>query len=142
MRFNYYYRCHRFSPSYFKLHFVPDCTRQAICSPEQLSEHDSTTAVHEQCNHTPRDDSGDAKSLNLGEQNRVRGVGSRKSRAWMSDEKKKNEREHVKGGEKGADAADNDSSETAAKSIEFEGDWNNRRIKNRDTERHVFVIWN
>lgn len=27
-------------------------------------------------------------------------------------------------------------------SIELEGDRSDRRIKNRDTERHVFVIWN
>ena len=36
----------------------------------------------------------------------------------------------------------NDSSEQQAKSIKLEGDRSERRIKNRDTERHVFVIWN
>lgn len=69
---------------------------------------------------------GDAKLLNLVEQNRARGTGSRNSRAWMSDEttttttkerkrdtkkKKKNEREYVESSEKGANATSNDSSE-------------------------------
>lgn len=118
MRFNYHFLSYQFVTDFpwVSSRFILYATRQTICSPEQLS-----TARSPANNATMRWLCGDAKSLNLGEQNRACGAGSRKSRVWMMGQrrrwretwrkKKKREREHVRGGEKGADAADNDSSE-------------------------------
>lgn len=69
---------------------------------------------------------------------------------WRDDDdegekrdEEKNKREYVEGGKKNADAADNDSGEQRRSRLSStEGDQSDRRIKNRDTERHVFVIWN
>lgn len=103
---------HWFSPSYFKLCFVVDYNRRAICL-SRTAFGTQQHVVREQCNRASRDDSGDAKSLNLVEPNKTMCAGRtvvRAERGWVTRQRRrretwwenKNEREES---EKSVDAA-------------------------------------